>query len=93
MGSPYSEEFAMQTREMWNKQDAPENSREEITGMSLFVKVLSVRKHCRFITLGHHVRNEQRGGLEMGGLMHRRKNDEKHFIVLREKGNGKKPTG
>lgn len=51
-----------------------------MTGMSLFVKVSSVRKHCRFITSGHHVRKEQRGGLEMGGIMHRRKNDKKHFI-------------
>lgn len=80
MGSPYSEEFAMQTREIQNKQDAPENSREEMTGMSLFVKVSSVRKHCRFITSGHHVRKEQRGRLEKGGIMHRRKNDKKHFI-------------
>lgn len=81
MESPYSEEFAMQTREIQNKQDVPENSRGEMTRMSLFAEMSSVRKHCRFITLGRHVRNEQTGGLEMGGIMHRRKNDEKHFIL------------
>lgn len=49
--------------------------------MSLFGKVSSVGKHCRFITLEHHVRNEQTGGLEMGGITHGKKNDEKHFIL------------
>lgn len=93
MESPYSEEFAMQTREIQNKQDVPENSRGEMTRMSLFVEVLSVRKHCRFITLGHHVRNEQTAGLEMGGIMHRRKYDKMHFVPLEKRGMEKTPQG
>lgn len=60
---PYSDEFAIQTRQIQNKQDTPENSRKEITGMWLLVKIQPLREHCRFITSGHHVRNEQRGGL------------------------------